>query len=722
LTTLKSSWISYHHQQLQQQQQQQQQQLPDEVSSTSNATVADQSSLMQPTRQRINAKTSCIDIDRAKKRQKIEFSDENNNINNNNNNIAENDGHGHVHVHVQSVTVGHKKNNSRVIRGIGEESNDETCSDSGNDNAKIRRIKTNNKFDAKWMEIYQRLVAYKKEHNHTNVPQCYIDDPKLGLWVGTQRKTYKEKKITEERKRFLNSIGFVWDGKAPGTNTATWEEMSQRLVAYKKEHNDTRVPKGYNKDPKLGTWVHNQRATYRKKKMTEEHKRLLNSIDFLWDGRAPGTSKVLRHGRKCYKKEHNDTRVPSTYKKDPQLGTWVNKKRTAYRTKNITEERKFLLNEIDFVWDRKAPGTSTATWEEMYQRLVAYKKEHNDTRVPSTYKKDPPLGIWVTTQRKNYKNKSITVERKRLLNYVGFVWCGKAPGARTMTWEEMYERLLAYKKEHENTKVPQNYKQDPPLGIWVTTQRKNYKNNSIPVERKRLLNYVGFAWCGNAPGTSTATWEEMYERLLAYKKEHNDTIVPRRYKKDLQLGAWVTRQRRIYREKSITVERKRLLNYIGFVWDGKAPGTSTATWKEMYERLLAYKKEHNDTRVPHGYKQDPPLGRWVTKQRHTYKREKMTEERKHLLNSIGFVLGAIISTAAWEEMFQRLLAYKKEHKDTKVPKGYKEDPQLGTWVDNQRTASRRNKMTEEHKFLLNEIDFAWDLKKRKRLLDSIGFE
>jgi len=252
------------------------------------------------------------------------------------------------------------------IRGIDEESN-ENRSDSGNNNATIRRI-TTNKQDTRWMELYQRLVAYKKEHNDTIVPRSYNEDPQLGCWVYHQRTAYRNKQMAEERKRFLNYIGFVWDRKVPGTSTATWEKMYQQLVGYKKVHNDTDVPRRYMEDPKLGIWVHNQRVNYRTKKMTEERKRLLNYIGFVWDGNAP--------------------------------------------------------------------GTSTATWEEMYQRLVAYKQEHNDTNVPRKYNEDPKLGRWVSYQRTVYRNKQMTEERKRFLNYIGFVWDRK----RKMTEER--KRLL----------------------------------------------------------------------------------------------------------------------------------------------------------------------------------------------------------------------------------------------------------------------------------------
>ena len=53
--------------------------------------------------------------------------------------------------------------------------------------------------------MYERLVAYKMKHKDTNVPQRY---PGLGRWVANQR--FRKKKMTEERKRLLDYIGFVW--------------------------------------------------------------------------------------------------------------------------------------------------------------------------------------------------------------------------------------------------------------------------------------------------------------------------------------------------------------------------------------------------------------------------------------------------------------------------------------------------------------------------------
>jgi hypothetical protein len=41
-----------------------------------------------------------------------------------------------------------------------------------------------------------------------------------------------------------------------------------------------------------------------------------------------------------------------------------------------------------------------------------------------------------------------------------------------------------------------------------------------------------------------AKWDEIFGRLLKYKKEHGDCLVPNRYEQDPSLGAWVSTQRR----------------------------------------------------------------------------------------------------------------------------------------------------------------------------------
>ena len=69
---------------------------------------------------------------------------------------------------------------------------------------------------ASWKERFEELVEYKKVFGNCRVPKQFSNNPKLGQWVSNQRHTYKlyqkgkSCRMTEERIRELESVGFEW--------------------------------------------------------------------------------------------------------------------------------------------------------------------------------------------------------------------------------------------------------------------------------------------------------------------------------------------------------------------------------------------------------------------------------------------------------------------------------------------------------------------------------
>eukprot|EP00985_Skeletonema_marinoi_P012441 scaffold6003_cov126-Skeletonema_marinoi.AAC.1 len=189
--------------------------------------------------------------------------------------------------------------------------------------------------------------------------------------------------------------------------------------------------------------------------------------------------------------------------------------------------------------------------------------------------------------------------------------------------------------------------------------------------------------------------------LKAFKEEHGHTNVPSVYPTNPQLGNWVKEQRTQYRLKkegkqsSMTNERIRELEAIGFVWVLQAKGPQVK-WEERFAELKAFEKEHGHTNVPSVYPTNPQLGNWVTEQRTHYRLKKegkqssMKNERIRELEAIGFVwvLQAKGPQVKWEERFAELKAFKEEHNHANVPYKYPTNPQLGSWVVEQRTHYR----------------------------------
>lgn len=101
--------------------------------------------------------------------------------------------------------------------------------DEGYDNSKVPSIVSDNevmiqrdksqgnsfqikaKYDEIWLHRFNKLLDYKNQFGHCNVPQTFKPDKSLGVWVSEQRMLYKRSELAEDRIKFLEEIGFEWD-------------------------------------------------------------------------------------------------------------------------------------------------------------------------------------------------------------------------------------------------------------------------------------------------------------------------------------------------------------------------------------------------------------------------------------------------------------------------------------------------------------------------------
>jgi hypothetical protein len=117
-------------------------------------------------------------------------------------------------------------------------------------------------------------------------------------------------------------------------------------------------------------------------------------------------------------------------------------------------------------------------WEGRLSELADYCKIHGHCNVPTSYKENAKLGIWVATQRSQYKlhlegkRSQITPARIQSLVSLGFEW-----GTHGAIWEARLSELANYRKTHGNCNVPTSYKENAKLSIWVATQRSQYKSH-----------------------------------------------------------------------------------------------------------------------------------------------------------------------------------------------------------------------------------------------------
>lgn len=148
-------------------------------------------------------------------------------------------------------------------------------------------------------------------------------------------------------------------------------------------------------------------------------------------------------------------------------------------------------------------------WDVQYQQLKLYVEKYGHCLVSTDYLS---LNRWVNKQRS--KKDALSASRRERLDALGFVWDVSAHA-----WNQAYSELMAYKEKHGDCLIPNDH---PTLGDWVSNQRQ--RKTRLTREQVRLLDALGFVW-----NARRHRWEDNYQKLVEYKEEHGDCLVPQRH-------------------------------------------------------------------------------------------------------------------------------------------------------------------------------------------------
>jgi hypothetical protein len=216
-------------------------------------------------------------------------------------------------------------------------------------------------------------------------------------------------------------------------------------------------------------------------------------------------------------------------------------------------------------------------------------------------------------------------------------------------------------------------------------------------------------------------WGDRLRELADYRKIQGHCNVPQKYSENIKLGRWVNTQRKQYnwhlegKTSSMTNFRIQALESLDFEWTRYG---GTATWEDRLSELADYRKVHGHCNVPYNYSENNKLGKWVSAQRTQYrfrlqgKPSPMTLSRIQELESLGFEWDS--RGTAWKDRLSELVDYRKIDGHCNVPMNYSENPQLGTWVSEQRkhynlqVKGMKSHMTLSRIQALESLDFEWD--------------
>jgi hypothetical protein len=162
-------------------------------------------------------------------------------------------------------------------------------------------------YSKQWEQMFDALQKFQAEQGHCRVPGRWPENVKLASWVATQRARKAAGKLSDDRIKRLDNLGFAWrvysdESQPPGETSKAhdraWEQMFAELEIYRSEHGDCKVPTQWPNNPKLANWVATQRQSKKSGKLKPERIASLNTIGFEWivgKGNRANISRETRH-------------------------------------------------------------------------------------------------------------------------------------------------------------------------------------------------------------------------------------------------------------------------------------------------------------------------------------------------------------------------------------------------------------------------------------------
>lgn len=110
-------------------------------------------------------------------------------------------------------------------------------------------------------------------------PDCF----ELYVWIRAQRVRYGKGKLSADRIKRLEDIGFIWN-----PHKVLWNNGYEHAKAYVEAHGNIDVPRKYECEDgiKLKSWLLNQGTRYKTGRMSKEQQEKLERIGMTFKGKS----------------------------------------------------------------------------------------------------------------------------------------------------------------------------------------------------------------------------------------------------------------------------------------------------------------------------------------------------------------------------------------------------------------------------------------------------
>lgn len=209
-----------------------------------------------------------------------------------------------------------------------------------------------------------------------------------------------------------------------------WVYMFYLLMVYRTREGHVHVPcRHVESGWPLGYWLVDQRELYRRGALDPERQQRLEDAGIVSWNLFEERFEIMKQCLREFVQRHGHANVPQRYVAtnttygDLNLGTWLNSQRRLHKRGVLEPTRKHQLEAMGVAWNAQE-----AKWNAMYQCLQAFVETEKHAQVPISYivvgqtttaGETQRLGTWLFSQRKFWRNGTLSKDRQAKLKTLG---------------------------------------------------------------------------------------------------------------------------------------------------------------------------------------------------------------------------------------------------------------------------------------------------------------
>lgn len=402
-----------------------------------------------------------------------------------------------------------------------------------------------------------------------------------------------------------------------------WLYHFKQFLEYKEKYKTGAVIKENAKEWNgLEKWAISQRAEFRKNKLSEKAKTILNQNGFLWEVREY-TWDDYYNLCKEYIEKYNKGITQKTVFLDVPIGTWYhNNIRYAQRNKLPQDKMDAILN---------LNGNSD-NWK--FQNKIEHIKEYiyNGGKLPITEnyvcEDGFKLGQCIKIFKRSFKMGTL---KEKYINELTDLGIDLSSQNFDDIWMETYNLCIEYIQKFKKEPSCKTIYMNTNIGAWLYNNKDRYKKGKLDQEKIDLLKKIK-TFSFDKKEEDLNRWFIMYNLCLEYMNTHKSIYYKEVYKGE-RIGQWITTQKEKYRNNQLSQRQCDLLLRIGIDFEY----TLDKEWKTFISAVKECLQTNSQIFFRTTFN-NIGIGRRLYKYRNLYKQGKFPKERYQQLLELGIDL------------------------------------------------------------------------------------